>query len=55
MEYRKLTDINNLFSGCESLEILPDISKWNTNNIKNMTKLFSNCYSLKKIIIMEYF
>jgi len=26
---------------------LPDISKWRTNNVRNMNHLFSNCLSLK--------
>ena len=36
-----------MFSGCESLECLPDLSKWNTSNIKNMKEVFQNCLSLK--------
>ena len=30
-----------------SLEFLPDISIWNTNNVINMRELFSGCSSLK--------
>ena len=32
-----------LFSSCESLEILPDISKWNTDKVKNMCGFLSEC------------
>ena len=35
-----------LFSGCESLKSLPDISKWDTNNVINMSSMFYNCKSL---------
>jgi len=28
--------MSHIFSGCESLKSLPDISKWNTKNIINM-------------------
>ena len=36
-----------MFSGCSSLKSLPDISKWETNNIKYMDDLFINCLSLE--------
>ena len=36
-----------MFNGCSSLESLPDISNWNTNNIINISYLFSYCSSLK--------
>ena len=36
------------FYGCSSLEILPDISKWNTNNVINMSYMFYSCSSLIK-------
>ena len=38
-------DISDLLSDCSSLNELPDISKWNTNNIKDMNNLFYNCSS----------
>ena len=38
--------LNDLFFGCYSLKILPDISKWNTNNVINMGYMFSGCSSL---------
>jgi surface protein len=28
---------------------LPDISKWNTGNIKSISKIFENCISLKSL------
>ena len=30
-----------MFSRCTSLASLPDISKWNTNNITDMSDMFS--------------
>ena len=34
----KIKDMKNLFYGCSSLTNIPDISKWNTNKIKDMSK-----------------
>ena len=41
--------MNNMFSNCTTLQSLPDISKWNTKNIKNMNWMFSHCYGLKSL------
>ena len=41
--------MNNIFSGCISLNSLPDISKWNTNNITNMCNIFNGCKSLRSL------
>ena len=38
-----------MFSYCSSLIQLPDISKWNIINVKNMSEMFSYCSSLPKI------
>ena len=32
-----------MFSGCSSLLCLPDISKWNTNNVTEMSSMFYGC------------
>ena len=45
----KTIDISNLFSGCYSLTSLPDISKWDVSNVKNMSFLFSGCSFLENI------
>ena len=42
----KLTDISFMFAGCSSLDFLPDISDWNTENMTNMSHLFYECKSL---------
>ena len=36
-----------MFNNCWSLETLPDISKWNLNNIEDISNMFSGCESLK--------
>ena len=41
--------MNSMFSKCSSLKELPDISKWNTSNIKNINFMFYNCSSLKSL------
>ena len=38
-----------LFYECSSLKSLPDISKWNTNNVTDMSCLFYKCSSLKSL------
>ena len=32
--------MSGLFENCKSLEIIPDISKWNTSNVTQMDRLF---------------
>ena len=38
--------MNSIFSGCSSLISLQDLSKWNTNNINDISYKFSECISL---------
>ena len=38
-----------MFSWCESLVSLPDISKWDTKNVNNMSYMFCGCESLKSL------
>ena len=42
-------NLSQLFYGCSSLKSLPDISKWNFDNIKNTSLLFAGCSSLKTL------
>ena len=44
----KVTNMEYLFYGCESLISLPDISKWNTSNVTDMSFMFY-CTSLASI------
>ena len=38
-----------MFSYCSSLQSLPDISKWDTKNVTNMSYMFDNCSSLQSL------
>ena len=38
-----------LFLNCESLSSLPDISKWNTSNVNNMSDMFGNYNNLSSL------
>ena len=44
-----LNKMSHMFYGCNSLISLPDISKWNTANVKNMSSIFYECNSLKSL------
>jgi len=48
-----MIDIKGLFAGCSSLKILPDISKWDLSNVKNISFLFHKCSSLKELKIIN--
>ena len=41
--------MNHIFTGCESLNSLPDISNWNTANVTNMNYMFNGCKSLNNL------
>ena len=49
IENESITDMSYMFYGCSSLSSLPDISKWNTNNVTYMYGLFSSCSSLSSL------
>ena len=38
-----------MFGRCESLSSLPDISKWDTKNVTDMSNMFYNCKLFKNI------
>ena len=38
--------MSGLFFNCSSLISVPDISKWNTNNVNDMNSMFYECSSL---------
>ena len=46
---QQITDMSYMFSDCELLSLLPDISKWNTSNATNMSYIFSDCKSLSSL------
>ena len=39
--------MNRAFSGCSNLKTLPDISKWNTGKVDDVSEIFYGCSSLK--------
>ena len=38
-----------MFFSCSKLKSIPDISIWNTENVKNMTGMFGNCFCLTSL------
>ena len=38
-----------MFNWCNSLNSLPDISKWDTSNVEDMSDMFNGCYSLNSL------
>ena len=38
--------MSNMFTACKSLSYLPDISKWNINNVTKIRYKFYRCSSL---------
>ena len=42
----EVTDVKNLFCGCESLQSVSDISHWNTIQFIDISGMFSGCSSL---------
>ena len=44
--YSYLKYMNHMFQECLSLVSLPDISEWNTKNVKDMSYVFYKCSSL---------
>ena len=38
-----------MFYNCKSLESLPKISNWKTDNVTNMSHMFSGCFKLKSL------
>ena len=39
-----------IFFGCKLLKSLPDISKWDTNKVTDMTGIFSECERLESLL-----
>ena len=38
--------MSRIFSGCHSLMVLPDVSKWDISNVNNLENAFAHCNSL---------
>ena len=41
------TSFSYMFNNCNQLTSIPDISQWDTKNVKDMSYMFCNCSSLK--------
>ena len=41
--------MKNMFYECSSLSSLPNISKWNTNKVTDMSYMFYGCSSLSSL------
>ena len=48
---KNINKIENILNECSKLNFSPNISTWNTQNIKDMSCLFYNCTSLKSCLI----
>ena len=46
LSFNRINNMRGMFSGCNSLISLPDISKWNTSNVNDMSWMFYQCNSL---------
>ena len=44
-----ITNMSYMFSECEALSSLPDISKWNTSNVNDMSNIFNGCEVLSSL------
>ena len=49
MDTLSITYMEGIFGFCISLKSLPDISKWNTKNVKSMKYMFYDCSSLESL------
>ena len=48
-EINSITNMSDMFNECNSLNSLPDISKWDTQNVTNMSSMFRWCSSLSSL------
>ena len=38
--------MKSMFANCLSLKKIPDISKWNTDNVTDMSRIFAKCSNI---------
>ena len=41
--------MGDMFYKCETLSLLPDISKWDTSNVTDMSYMFNYCETLSSL------
>ena len=44
-----VTNLSDMFSNCESLQSLPDISIWNTSKVNDISFIFYGCKLVNKL------
>jgi surface protein len=48
------TDLNCMFSDCENLRIINNISEWDTSNVTDMSFMFNGCTSLESLDLSSF-
>ena len=48
-----IKDLSCMFEGCSTLFSLPDLSKWNTNEVTYINNIFKICSSLEILIMIH--
>lgn len=43
--FSNVTDMSGLFSNCSSITTIPNIGKWDTSQVTNMSNMFANVYN----------
>ena len=43
---KKAKNLRGMFKDCKKLKVLPDISKWNVENVESMEEMFYGCINL---------
>ena len=49
MGYLDVSNMRALFAECTSLEKIPDISNWKTQNVIDMNKMFLKCKKIERL------
>ena len=49
IRYKDLTLFTYMFQWCDNLTSINDIATWDTSNVKDMSRMFSNCSSLTEL------
>ena len=49
IEIKKISNLSNMFAGCNNITKISMISNLNTSNVTNLIGIFGNCKSLKEI------
>lgn len=47
-------DLSEMFSGCENLRTINNISEWDTSNVTTMYRMFENCRSLESLDLSSF-